>query len=821
MTLKTKMLALAAVAGTATAAYAQPTSTNLGDRSTSSLQTTTPFTLASVTDVQWYQIILPAANNTANNWVDIWTMPQGAAIAAGDVTDTEIGLYRPDGSLRASDDDDGPTYYSQLSFGYTTAHRAATAFPGLATGVAPAGQDGVLAAGTYYIGVVHYDATFTAGFTVTTDNTETTETSGNLIIAVQLPTAPLPPTVTAVASSTKVGLSGYATILTANVALGANPASAISSVTSNLTAIGGPASAAFHDDGLLGDATANDGIYSYATTVTAAPGSQTFTVTATDSLARSGNATGMVNIAQNLGDLSTAATSIDLTINNTNANDIKWFKMQLPAVDGLGSVGYVDIYCKPTSANPATDPIPANDSVDPDLALFDNAGTLITYDDLDGPGYWAMLTYGNTTVRSTPAYTGATAGGPLDGHDGALTGGTYWLATGHYQMVSSTGFNAASTYTGAERNTIVHVETLPNTAPTPPSLISAGATPAAGTSGTPVTINVTVNPGTNPTSGSVTVTANLTSLGGGAAVAMTDPESDGTYSVTTSIPAGASDFSSYSVQIDAVDNLSRNATPVSVVLHGQATALDEATLAGGDADQSLATAGTFSGTGAMNAIIGTTNNTTDLVDMYKIQICDEANFLATTNFSTGTPDTQLFLFDGTGMGVEMNDDDTGVGPSRIDSTFVTANGTYYLAVSRYNIDPMDSAGALLWHTGTPYTGIIAPDGPAAANPLDHFDATLANAISQGAYRISFQGVCFPAPAQCSPADMGRQGGEEGQDNRLDNNDFIIFINYFFAHDARADLGRQGGEHASDGAWDNNDFVAFIDYFFNDAALCNG
>ena len=63
-------------------------------------------------------------------------------------------------------------------------------------------------------------------------------------------------------------------------------------------------------------------------------------------------------------------------------------------------------------------------------------------------------------------------------------------------------------------------------------------------------------------------------------------------------------------------------------------------------------------------------------------------------------------------------------------------------------------------------------------------------------------------------DLGGQGGEPFPDGRLDNNDFVVFIDSFFAGDARADMGMQGGEPGSDGAFDNNDFVVFVDRFFD-------
>ncbi|HYD02454.1 MAG TPA: GC-type dockerin domain-anchored protein [Phycisphaerales bacterium] len=63
------------------------------------------------------------------------------------------------------------------------------------------------------------------------------------------------------------------------------------------------------------------------------------------------------------------------------------------------------------------------------------------------------------------------------------------------------------------------------------------------------------------------------------------------------------------------------------------------------------------------------------------------------------------------------------------------------------------------------------------------------------------------------ADLGQVGGVPGTDGVLDNNDFVVFIDYFFAQDARADRGSTGGVPGADGAWDNNDFVVFIDQFF--------
>ena len=62
-------------------------------------------------------------------------------------------------------------------------------------------------------------------------------------------------------------------------------------------------------------------------------------------------------------------------------------------------------------------------------------------------------------------------------------------------------------------------------------------------------------------------------------------------------------------------------------------------------------------------------------------------------------------------------------------------------------------------------------------------------------------------------DIGAAGGVPGRDGLLDNNDFIVFITYFFESNGLADMGVAGGLAGSDGLFDNNDFIAFIDGFF--------
>jgi hypothetical protein len=64
------------------------------------------------------------------------------------------------------------------------------------------------------------------------------------------------------------------------------------------------------------------------------------------------------------------------------------------------------------------------------------------------------------------------------------------------------------------------------------------------------------------------------------------------------------------------------------------------------------------------------------------------------------------------------------------------------------------------------------------------------------------------------ADIGSTGGVFLSDGQFDNNDFVVFIDRFFAGDMGvADIGATGGVYGRDGVLDNNDFIVFIDAFF--------
>jgi len=281
---------------------------------------------------------------------------------------------------------------------------------------------------------------------------------------------------------------------------------------------------------------------------------------------------------------------------------------------------------------------------------------------------------------------------------------------------------------------------------------------------------------------------------------------DGVYSVSVNFPAGyPAGVATLSVTAGDDQGHSANGSADVTVSNCVPTFVEE-----GDAGDLPGTAMVASGTGELGRIRGSL--TSSDVDMFKITVCDGANAGATTVGGT-TMDTQLFLFDSTGMGVAFNDDTPAglPGAGSLQSTLVGAltPGDYYLAVTLYDRDAQDAAAQPLW-LDTPFNTVRAPDGAGAASPVDSWTGTF---TGSGAYTVNLTGACFVSGTAPCPADLGSTGGTAGADGNLDNNDFVVFIDFFFSHDPRADVGSTGGVHGSDGAWDNNDFVVYIDLFF--------
>lgn len=166
------------------------------------------------------------------------------------------------------------------------------------------------------------------------------------------------------------------------------------------------------------------------------------------------------------------------------------------------------------------------------------------------------------------------------------------------------------------------------------------------------------------------------------------------------------------------------------------------------------------GAGPLYAISGFIPYSGD-VDMYLINVCDAAAFAA-TSINPATPrDTQLFVFTKDGIGVYFNDDDpAGTGGLRatLHPGFLSENGDYYLAVARYNCDPLDKEGKPLW-LNEPFRASRAPDGPGADNHVASWSST----PGRGPYTVYLAGACFPSAGRSCDPDYNRDGVADQED----------------------------------------------------------
>ncbi|MDP1660555.1 MAG: GC-type dockerin domain-anchored protein, partial [Phycisphaerales bacterium] len=158
---------------------------------------------------------------------------------------------------------------------------------------------------------------------------------------------------------------------------------------------------------------------------------------------------------------------------------------------------------------------------------------------------------------------------------------------------------------------------------------------------------------------------------------------------------------------------------------------------------------------------------------------------------------------------------TGEAAAEIIVTFVVTTATPFrlvatprpstLARDEYNLD----LGGI-----TPHFTVFSQDETMPAASVD-----LTGTLSPGEYEIRYTveltgdaaltatnyGFTLSLGTQpCGPSDIGSTGGLAAADGVLDNNDFIVYIDRFFAQSPSADLGTTGGVAGSDGGFDNND-----------------
>lgn len=178
------------------------------------------------------------------------------------------------------------------------------------------------------------------------------------------------------------------------------------------------------------------------------------------------------------------------------------------------------------------------------------------------------------------------------------------------------------------------------------------------------------------------------------------------------------------------------------------------------------------------------------VDMYVICITDPSRFIAHTRYESNEFDAQLWLFRCDGTGVVHNDvydPQFGARPAQIRSNpnCPIQPGTYLLAISAYNNDPIDAEGEPLWSDANP-TLNLCPDGPGAANPVAGWTGTTSQ--ERGSYLIALRGASFVAPSGCQQCP-----GDVNQDRIVDDSDLLLVLFAFgAAGSGRAeDVNRDG------------------------------
>lgn len=205
------------------------------------------------------------------------------------------------------------------------------------------------------------------------------------------------------------------------------------------------------------------------------------------------------------------------------------------------------------------------------------------------------------------------------------------------------------------------------------------------------------------------------------------------------------------------------------------------------------------------------------VDMYQITINNASAFSASTSGSA-TFDTMLMLFDSAGHVVELNDDITGtvnqstLWPGSSGNPYAPqTTGTYYLAISGYDLLPYTSTGTQMtydypvayWYD--PVSGYEAYGPVDSSYVLDHWVDPEAG-TAYGTYKITLTGVAATVDVG-STIDLGWAGtGVYGEAVAVDGNWAVGEANvgevvHAFASDLSAspptvvDLGTLGGSES--------------------------
>ncbi|MBL8723570.1 MAG: hypothetical protein JNK49_05955 [Planctomycetes bacterium] len=162
------------------------------------------------------------------------------------------------------------------------------------------------------------------------------------------------------------------------------------------------------------------------------------------------------------------------------------------------------------------------------------------------------------------------------------------------------------------------------------------------------------------------------------------------------------------------------------------------------AGQTWSTSETPLGSGPLTRIHGTIA-AGRAADIYLVRVDDLATFQV-SSVGGASFDTQLWMFGVDGFGLAHRDDDVGSTQSTLTGLGPWGPGTVLIAISEYDIDPLDQGGNQLWND-TPFDTERWPDGPGAANSFTQWSG--ASTVARP-YTLTLRGASYAA--ELNPAD---------------------------------------------------------------------
>jgi hypothetical protein len=461
-------------------------------------------------------------------------------------------------------------------------------------------------------------ATSTGSKTLNASISDAQTRSGSASIPLNVAAQSTNPTGSGSASPNSL-LAGASTLLTVAVTPGANPVSTGIVVTTNLSSIGGLAAQQFFDDGTNGDVTSGDGIYSFNATVTLAttPGAKTLPVTITDAQSRSGStsisltvqsppAPSSVKISQVYGGGGNSGSTykndfIELFNQSTTPVDISAWSVQQLNATGTGAWNVTNLcavnstcviqpghyYLVQESAGAGgTTNLPAADIV----------GTLALG---AGSGKVALL---NTTTPLSGSCPSGAGIADLVGYDSSATCFEGAPAPTPSNTTGVLRKGNGCTDTNNNSGDFVELGPLPRNSSAPPQTCAAPgqlsglgtATPSSVDPGGNTLLKVAVTTATNPSSTNVTVTGNLSGIGGSATQQFFDDGTngdaaagDGTYSFRIDLSLLAT--GAYYISTTVADAQGRHVTvPITITVQSPTCGVERWSIkVGTDADAGL------------------------------------------------------------------------------------------------------------------------------------------------------------------------------------------------------------------------------------------